>query len=147
MARATARLRATVWGELLVLGLAGAEGVLGDRRAGPIGLGQGDRGRDVGQVRQPLGEVAQQLPAVAVVLLGGQAEVAAAGRHPAEQLPGLLHAALVGQALGQPERAGDERALLADQVVVVSVAIFFTTSLLRADRLRAFIYRHTIIAP
>ena len=64
----------------MALVLAGAEGVLGHGRARPVGLGQGDRGRDVRQVRQPLGVVAQEPPAVAVVFLGIQAEVAATGR-------------------------------------------------------------------
>jgi hypothetical protein len=57
---------------LLVLVLAGAEGVLGHGRAGPVRLRERDRGRDVGQVRQPLGIVAQQPPAVAVVFLGNR---------------------------------------------------------------------------
>src|SRR5256885_11016965 len=77
-------------------------------------------GGDVRQMRQPLREVPHGLAHAGVELLGEEAEVVRCRERAVEHLPRLLHAALVNQALGQPEGAGDEGALApADSVRAV----------------------------
>ena len=73
---------------------------------------EGYGGGDVGEVREALGEVAEQLLRFRVVLFGEEAQVVGRGECTVEDALGVLGTSLVGQALGQPERAGQERALL-----------------------------------
>src|SRR2546429_9367793 len=92
------------------------------RRSAASGLLQRDGGRDVREVRERLGIVAQQLPARGVHLLGEEPDRAGGGHGLLEDLAGLLQAALARVALRQPERAGQKGALLAAESVVAPVA-------------------------
>ena len=69
-------------------------------------------GRDVGEVRQTLWEVAEHLPRFRVVLFGEEVEIVGRGERTVEDGPGLFGTSLMGQALGQPEGARQERAFL-----------------------------------
>ena len=78
-----------------------------------------DLGRRVDErhVGERLREIADQPPRHRVVLLGQQAEVVAEVEQPLEELAGIVVAPEHAQAVGQPERAGEERALPAAQAV------------------------------
>ena len=73
-------------------------------------------------MRERLREVPHQLPRVRVELLREQAERARGACRQIEHLARLALAPLPGVALGQPEAAGEERALLARQAVIAVVA-------------------------
>src|SRR6185437_12378685 len=98
------------------------------------------RGRDMREVSQALGEVSQHLPPLRLEFLRKQAEVVRATACPLEGLPCLLSPPLVRQTLRQPERAGDKRPFVASQPVPGRVPQhqpvmrqFLTDRLRRAD--------------
>src|SRR5690349_23799526 len=97
-----------------------ANGGLSERLQAILGLRQGDRGVDVGQVGQALREVAQQLSGARIDLLREQPQVVAAGPPLVEDLPRLGQFARLREAFGQPERAAQERALVAFEPVVTA---------------------------
>src|SRR5215217_9101972 len=75
-------------------------------------LGYGEGSGDVGEVAQPLGEVAEQLIIPGIVFLCEEAKIVSRGDGPVEHAPRLVEAILTCQALDQPERAGHEGSLL-----------------------------------
>src|SRR4051794_21546484 len=77
---------------------------------GPLGAGLGHchGGGDVGHVAEALGEVTEQLVGTDVELLGEQAQIVGGGHRLVEDASGIVEAPLAGQALDEPERAGDE---------------------------------------
>src|SRR2546430_1364025 len=89
--------------------------------AGSVRVGQRHRGRDVGEVGERLGEVPLELAPVGVVLLAEQTDVVGGRGGAVEDLAGLVAPTLPGEALDQPERAGEEGALL--RVVLVTGAL------------------------
>src|SRR5215208_6194712 len=73
----------------------------------------GESGGDVGEVTQPLREVAEQLVMPSIVFLREEAEIVPRGDGPVEHTSRLVKAILTCQALDQPERAGHEGSLAA----------------------------------
>ena len=69
------------------------------------------RGVDERDVGEGLREVAEHALVACVVLLREEPLVVAGREHPIESRAGLIEASLPGQALGEPERAGEERSL------------------------------------
>ena len=68
-------------------------------------------GVDEGDVGERLRKVADLPPRARVVLLGEQADVVAQREQPLEQRPRLVVAPLQDVVVGEPEAAGEERAL------------------------------------
>ena len=102
-----------------------AHGLAGEAEEHVVGAGllvAADLGRRVDQrhVGEGLGEVSDQSTGHRVVLLGQQAQVVAQVEQAIEELAGIVLAAEQGQAVGQPERAGQERPLAAGQPVDVA---------------------------
>jgi hypothetical protein len=81
-------------------------------------FGEGDSGGDMGEVREGLGEVAQGLVGMWVVLLREESQLVAGGDSLIEDLSGVLDPALPGEAFGEPERAGQEGTLHPFQVTL-----------------------------
>src|SRR6201986_4751491 len=79
--------------------------------------------RDVRQMRQPLREIAQQLAGLWRDLLREQPEIVGLGDRQVEHLACLLDLAAARQALDEPERAAQKRALLPGQTVIAAVAV------------------------
>src|SRR5829696_4728377 len=86
----------------------------------PVRLGCRDRacGEDQREVAERLWEVADLPPAAHVVLLGEQAEVVGQREEPLEQAARVVDAAVHREGADQPERAGQELALVTRQAVV-----------------------------
>src|SRR5438034_9771352 len=84
-------------------------------------LVEGDGGGHMGEVADALGEVAEQLAVLDVVLLGEQAQVVARGDGPVEDPARFVQPALAGETFREPERAGHEDALVALESVVAAV--------------------------
>src|SRR5262245_42793257 len=72
------------------------------------GFAESDSRHDVGQVREALWEVAEELVAAWLVLLREETQIVARGRGSVEQVASLCQLTLLGQTLGEPERAGQE---------------------------------------
>ena len=79
--------------------------------SGEVMAGQAVGGVDERDVREGLREVADEAPRHRVVLLGEEAEVVAQREQALEERPRVVDAADQVQAVGEPERAGEERAL------------------------------------
>src|SRR5436190_23368123 len=77
-----------------------------------VALGERHGRGDVREVREPLGEVAEDLARARVVLLAEQAEVVGRLCGAVERGLRLLEPSLPGEALDEPQGAGEERALL-----------------------------------
>ncbi len=88
-----------------------------------LGLGDGPGGVDQSDVAEGLGEVAQELPAGGIDLLGQQADVVDEGDGPFEHGAGPSRLPGPGQGLGQPEGAQEERAFLTLEPVLGPVAV------------------------
>jgi hypothetical protein len=74
-------------------------------------------------MRQSLREVPEEVSCLDVDLLGVQPDVVREPDELVHQRAGFVEAALVDVGFGEPERAGDERAVLARQPVVTDVAM------------------------
>src|SRR6185312_11407424 len=83
----------------------------------PVGGPQVACGVDERHVRQRLREVAEHHPVDRVVLLGEEADVVAQREEPLEQALGLAPASGERERIGEPERAGQERAFASRQAV------------------------------
>src|SRR6185437_3386378 len=92
-------------------------GLVGD----PLAIEREGRG-DVSEMREPLREVAEELLAAHVVLLGEQPELVRASRRVLEELVRLRLAALFREHLREPERAGEKNAFSGRQTVLALVA-------------------------
>ena len=88
-----------------------------------FGLGNGPGGVDEPDVAEGLGEVAQELSADGIDLLGEQADVVDEGCGPFEDGTGPSRLSGPGQGLGQPEGAQQECAFFALEPVVGPVAV------------------------
>ena len=80
-------------------------------------MAQGHRGADQGQVRERLWEVARHPRAGDVVLLAEQADVVGESQQALHQPPRVVGTAREGVRRHQPERAGQERVLVAGDAV------------------------------
>src|SRR5205807_8844871 len=89
----------------------------------PFGFADGPRGVDESDVAEGLGEVAEELTARRVDLLGEQAEVVAEAGGRLECRASAVQLAGQGLRLRQPERAEQERPLFALEAVVGLVAV------------------------
>src|SRR5260221_1670241 len=80
-------------------------------------VGEVERGRDEGDVREGLREIADQPPGLRIIFLGQQPEVVAQPEQPLEQALRLPAMTEQYQVVGQPEAAGQESALAGRQAV------------------------------
>src|SRR6266566_4377020 len=107
---------------LILLRLVAWAGVHCSRRLAAIRasvrLVQVDGRADEPDVAKRLGEVAEQLAAMGVDLLGEQSDVVGMAEQPLEQLTGLPGPAGQGKVVDQPEAADDEGGLAGREPVV-----------------------------
>src|SRR5204862_6964487 len=92
------------------------------QRARSLPLGGRESRLEVGGMAERLREVAQHLAALRVVLLREEPEAVGGRDRSIEHLSRLVEAALAREALGEPEGARHERALLHPEAVVGAVA-------------------------
>src|SRR3954451_10888602 len=123
-------MRSTPWSrrrpsmkEETLVAMTGLCPVLAQREPSGLGrLAERLRGGHVREVRERLWEVAHHLAVARVVFLAEEPQVVG-GRHcGVVDLARLGRPVLAGQALGQPEGAGQERALATRLAVAVGVA-------------------------
>src|SRR5438874_1848348 len=80
-------------------------------------------GADEGEMSESLGEVAEELPALGVDLLRVETDVVREPDELVHQPPSLFQPSQSREGVDEPERAGEESALLAHDAVLAAIAV------------------------